>query len=842
MHTDRWQMLTHPADGSGYIDAFAEAVANRSSFHGEIRVKNRNGRWRWLESWGEPRFDSDGHYLGHAGASADITDRKRAERVLARDAAFTRRVLDNLFTFAGVLEIDGTVITANRAPLAAAGIELDDVVGQKFWDCWWWTYDAEVSRELERAAARAADGEVVRYDVAVRIVDHGRLTLDFQIAPLFDNDGDITHLVVSGLDLTEREQNKKELEQARWKAEILAAIAGLLSSAVTPEAVGSVALEALAPVGAAAIDLLDDGNRTPIAAIGTIDPDGANASVSIPCRSSRGDVIAVITCAESASGELDGSGNEFAQAVASLTAGALERALLHQRSERRRARAELTAGIMTAVESEGSVLTQLQRYATELVPAIGDFVLIESSNDERSLLAIATREPDETETFLEWWRRNRDRIRHDDPVATGELDGRVVHSVELGGTEATVYWGHDEAHRVRASDTESLAFMRDLSARVGLVIAASQAFERERAASLRLQRALLPERLATNPRIDIFSLYEAAADRLRVGGDWYDTFTWPDGSYGIVVGDVVGHDVEAAAAMGRIRSVSNVLISEGKPDPVEMLTILDRVVRSPQGTRFATALCAVLRPDVNRIDYASAGHPPAVLMRSGEPPRFLNDAQNPPLSAMKVDQRLLGSATIEADDLLVFYSDGLIERRGEHIGQGMERLADHLQDLGDLDVADVGASLVDGLISDRRDDDTVVVTVRFASTKPRLSLTVPAYSAELTRIRAEMRSWLETYEVSADRTVDVLLALGEAASNAIEHAYAGSTPESIHVRSSIRADTLHLTVQDHGRWLPIRIRHNHRGRGSRIMDGAADTFERRTQATGTTVHMTFDLS
>jgi PAS domain S-box-containing protein len=123
---------------------------------------------------------------------------------------FTRRVLDSLFGFVGVLTTDGTLIGANDAPLDAAGISFADVQGQKFWDCYWWSWSEPVQARLRDACARAARGEMVRYDVAVRMAGDTRMEIDFQIAPLRDAAGRITHLVPSAFDITDRTRAERE--------------------------------------------------------------------------------------------------------------------------------------------------------------------------------------------------------------------------------------------------------------------------------------------------------------------------------------------------------------------------------------------------------------------------------------------------------------------------------------------------------------------------------------------------------------------------------------------------------------------------------------------------------
>lgn len=130
---------------------------------------------------------------------------------------FTRRVLDSLVAFVGVVDLDGTLIQVNRAPLEVVGLRLVDVVGQKLWDSPWFAHSAEVRDWVREACARAARGVLVRGDVTIRTATEGRIIIDLQIAPLYDDAGKITHLVPSGVDVTER----REIEAALRRSEEL---------------------------------------------------------------------------------------------------------------------------------------------------------------------------------------------------------------------------------------------------------------------------------------------------------------------------------------------------------------------------------------------------------------------------------------------------------------------------------------------------------------------------------------------------------------------------------------------------------------------------------------------
>ncbi len=128
-----------------------------------------------------------------------------------------RQILDGSLAFIGLLAVDGTLLEANALALQAGGLQRDDVIGRKFWDCYWWSYDETVRQELQAAHARALKGHIVRYDVEVRMAGGQLMWIDFQLVPMRDGAGRITHLIPSGLDLTARKAAEAELRASERK-------------------------------------------------------------------------------------------------------------------------------------------------------------------------------------------------------------------------------------------------------------------------------------------------------------------------------------------------------------------------------------------------------------------------------------------------------------------------------------------------------------------------------------------------------------------------------------------------------------------------------------------------
>ncbi len=161
-----------------------------------------------------PYRDGAGTVTAVVGIVRDLLVDELASQLLEDSQHRLLNVLDNLFTFVGVLEIDGTLVHANRAPLDAADITLPDVRGKLFWDCDWWSYDSAVQQQLKQAIGLCREGAVVRYDVQVRMRDDSRMWIDFMLAPLRDQHGLISHLIPSGIDISQRHAGEAALHRS----------------------------------------------------------------------------------------------------------------------------------------------------------------------------------------------------------------------------------------------------------------------------------------------------------------------------------------------------------------------------------------------------------------------------------------------------------------------------------------------------------------------------------------------------------------------------------------------------------------------------------------------------
>lgn len=189
-----------------------------------------SGIHRTWEARYHPLNDAQGMACGIIAMVEDVTAKHEAERLQQEKHNHTRRVLDTLFTFVGVLSLDGTLENANRAPLEAAGLKMDEVIGKKFWDCYWWNYSPAIQDQVRNAIEQAVRGTISRFDIVVRMAGDTRMTIDFMLAPLRGNDGTITHLIPSGIDISARKKSEDALRnsETRFRQAVEAAPDGLM--------------------------------------------------------------------------------------------------------------------------------------------------------------------------------------------------------------------------------------------------------------------------------------------------------------------------------------------------------------------------------------------------------------------------------------------------------------------------------------------------------------------------------------------------------------------------------------------------------------------------------------
>ncbi len=263
----------------------------------------------------------------------------------------------------------------------------------------------------------------------------------------------------------------------------------------------------------------------------------------------------------------------------------------------------------------------------------------------------------------------------------------LIQGAEIGVLRLQFAAGHSQTAGDRS-------LLQDAADRVALATRRAQLHEEEHRIAVVLQRGLLPKSLPSVVGVEVAAHYEAAGLGAEVGGDWYDAFELPGGRLGIVVGDVAGRSIPAASAMGQLRTVTRTLAlgDEGGRPPGEALTRLNRLQLATGDDELFTVIYAIVDPAERTIAWAAAGHPPPLIRTRAGQTTYLEGGGG--LTGIKESVYATERAQLGPGDALVLYTDGLVERRGESLDAGLDRLAEAVAD----GPADPGA-LVDHVLS-----------------------------------------------------------------------------------------------------------------------------------------------
>jgi serine phosphatase RsbU (regulator of sigma subunit)/anti-sigma regulatory factor (Ser/Thr protein kinase) len=349
-----------------------------------------------------------------------------------------------------------------------------------------------------------------------------------------------------------------------------------------------------------------------------------------------------------------------------------------------------------------------------------------------------------------------------------------------------------------------------------------------------LQQSLLPDRLPELPGMTFAARYLPGATGVEVGGDWYDTIELPTGEVGLVMGDVVGHDLRAASVMGHIRNALRAYALEGL-SPADAMGRLNRFVRQIDRDEMATCLFAVYHPEASTLLLANAGHYPPVLVGPDGQALFLEHSSSPPVGAVDEVTYTERLYHLQPGTRVLFYTDGLIERRGEPIQLGLERLRRAMAE-APREVEAMCESVLGTLFADNAPTDDVALLALGAESVlgDQLDLTLPAELTQLAPLRRTIDRWLTEAQATPEEIFELTVATCEAATNAIEHAY-GPEQATFDVRAAVHGREVEISVHDRGRWRPRRTAD--RGRGLDVIKAFTHAASVESTDTGTTVRM-----
>ncbi|MBY3551829.1 SpoIIE family protein phosphatase [Modestobacter lapidis] len=273
--------------------------------------------------------------------------------------------------------------------------------------------------------------------------------------------------------------------------------------------------------------------------------------------------------------------------------------------------------------------------------------------------------------------------------------------------------------RHRAVDAADLATATEIAARAGLALDSARLYHQQRRLAQELQRSML----TAPPEPDhaqVAVRYLPAAEAARVGGDWYDAFLQPGGATNLVIGDVVGHDTAAAAAMGQLRSMLRGIAVTGDAGPAELLTQLDAAMTQLELHTYATVAIArfeqcdsELDRGITRMRWANAGHPPPLVIQpDGTLAELASWRGELMLGVDHHTERSESVVSLDRGTTVLLYTDGLFERRDRDLDEGMSRLRAAAHELAGLPLDDLCDQLIDRLVEGTPDDDVALVAIR----------------------------------------------------------------------------------------------------------------------------------
>ncbi len=431
-----------------------------------------------------------------------------------------------------------------------------------------------------------------------------------------------------------------------------------------------------------------------------------------------------------------------------------------QRAEQAVTRAALLAGVTETMSAVGDWDNAVRRLTQLVVPVLADWCIVSLIDDEvrtgsRRGLGYATgwHRDEACRPLVERYAKERLGVISDDSIVAGAVENAEAQYVlsDAMGVLRPMFADGPVLEMLSTLDPYSVIVLplagsgrpvgmitlcngpergtfpesdivtaRDLAARAGLVLDRARLYRRQREVAQGLQRSLLTAPPEGGP-FEVAVRYSPAAEAIQVGGDWYDAFFQADGGLVLVIGDVMGHDIQAAAAMGQVRTLVRGIAAMGGDGPAEVLTRVDRVMATLRVDTTATAVVARVFPvpgagRPGRVHWSNAGHPPPMLLRADGRVEVLGKGPSGPLLGVAPETvRAEEDQSLDSASVVLLYTDGLVERRGQSIETGLGELERALASLAGCALEDICDGLLERLLPERLEDDVALVAVRLRS-------------------------------------------------------------------------------------------------------------------------------
>jgi anti-anti-sigma factor len=378
----------------------------------------------------------------------------------------------------------------------------------------------------------------------------------------------------------------------------------------------------------------------------------------------------------------------------------------------------------------------------------------------------------------------------------------------------------------------------------------SERYRHARDSATVMQQALLAPSVPVVPGADIAAEYLVAAEDTAAGGDWFDAMALGDRLV-LIVGDVVGHGVEAAAVMSQLRTAVRMQIAAGHTI-AEALEAVDRFHEHVPGSKSATLCIGSLDFATGEFQYCTAGHPPPLLVADASA-RYVEPSGAGPLgSGVGFPMR---TETLDVGDSILLYTDGLIERPGRPLGASTAEFADLAANIASGAsgfVIDSPTRFIDRICSETLElllrstgynDDVTLLAAQRRTPSPPLHLTLDATVRTAREVRARLREWLTEIGADAADISDVVHAMSEFVENAVEHGYSTEVPDGVVVEASLSGDgNMRASVVDRGQWKDYQEGEQGRGRGLAMAEALVGHSRVTSGPDGTTATLTHRLS
>ena len=497
------------------------------------------------------------------------------------------------------------------------------------------------------------------------------------------------------------------------------------------------------------------------------------------------------------------------------------------------------------LERSRALLDQAQRLARvgswELDLATGAITSSEEFRRQLGLSAEELREgglgqqllarvhPDDADRFREALNDAARGERLDVEARMAGADGELRTYRTLGELERD---GEGRPARLRGSN-QDVTDQRQAEQALAVATATREAAAREHRIADELQRSLLPDHAFTPEHLQIATYYRAGVEGTQVGGDWFDVIELGADRTALVIGDVMGRGVRAAAVMGQLRAAVRAYARLDIP-PADLLELIDSLVRDLGDDQIVTCLYAVYDPGDRTLTYASAGHLPPLLAVGGGAGRRLTQAAGSPLGSgplALVEERV----QLPVGSTLVLYTDGLVEHRDRDIDAGIDTLAGLLADPAPP-LERLPAALVAALVPGEPDDDIAVLAAWVSGAAPPMDTAdrfVPAQERAVRDARRFVGDTVRRWGLPGSTADDLVLMVSELVTNAVVH---GRPPIELRLRHT----GTHVVVEvlDGATFLPRRLRptpDDEHGRGLQLVALLADRWGTRATSDGKSV-------